>query len=164
MSKLNLVVLFLVPVLLGCGKSDSANEGTVDPMVAAWSASVQPSIKNGEELASPDTDDQNESGEVTKKPSNKNVIVSDGPITIRDGKVTFGKPELTEQDKKSIYKALSHRKRMAAAIRKNGGNQRGIQQMEDEFNLLAKGYMLRFDLSRAELDKILETGENEGWK
>lgn len=91
-------------------------------------------------------------------------IVSDKNLTIENGKITEGRLTVTEDVEREIYKSLNHRRKMIASIKKNSGSARGIQQMQDEFELLSKGFMTRYDLTQGEIDAILAKGDSNGWK
>lgn len=104
-----------------------------------------------------------------KKASNTNVngggtVVSTESITVEDGKVTIGRPVVTEDVKREIYKTLNHRRKMIAAIQKNAGSSRGIKQMQDELELLTKASMSRYGISQADIDAILKEGDANSWE
>ena len=92
------------------------------------------------------------------------AITSKGAITVKDGEVQFGKPKVTEDVEKEIYKSLNHRRKMIAAIQEGSGSKRGLDQMNDELELLTKGFMGRYDLTAARIEKILEKGDANGWE
>lgn len=91
-------------------------------------------------------------------------ITSEGAVTIRNGKVTLGQPQLTEEVEKEVFKSLNYRRKMIASINQNSGSIRGMQQMQEELALLTRGFMSRYGLSQAEIDEILKKGEANGWK
>ena len=91
-------------------------------------------------------------------------VVSDGSITVSNGQVTEGRPEVSEEVEKEVYKSLNHRRKMMTAIKEKSGSSAGFQQMQDEFNLLSKGFMSRYGLSEAEIAKILEKGDSANWQ
>lgn len=92
-------------------------------------------------------------------------IVSDGIVTVEDGKVTYGRPQMTEEVERQIYKSLSHRRNLARAIEEKvpGGN-RGSQQIRQEYDLLLKGHMVRYGISQGDIDSIMRKGDEQGWK
>ena len=91
-------------------------------------------------------------------------IVSDDAITADNGNVTIGHPALTEDVEREIYRSLGHRRKMIKSIGNGSGSKRGIQQMQDELNLLTRGFMSRYNLTRTEIDSILEKGDANDWK
>ena len=93
-----------------------------------------------------------------------NVIVSDGPITVENGKVTFGKPEVTESVEKEIYKSLVFRLNMAEQIEKrNPGGNSASRNMRQEHQTIKQSFMTRYELSESDIHGIMEKGEKEGW-
>lgn len=80
------------------------------------------------------------------------------------GLVIEGQPKLTEDVEKEIYKSLNYRRKMIKSIREGAGSVRGIQQMQDELDLLTKGFMGRYNLNQAEIDRILKKGESQNWE
>ena len=107
---------------------------------------------------------QNEEDQSTRLPPGT-TIVSDGPITIENGKVTYGEPELTEQKEKEIYKALQHRLNMAEQIEKqNPGGNAASRSMRDEYRLIKQGFMNRYKLNESDIARIIKKGKAEGWK
>lgn len=107
---------------------------------------------------------QKEENQSTRLPTGT-TIVSDGPITIENGKVTYGDPELTEQKEKEIYKALQHRLNMAEQIEKrNPGGNAASRSMRDELRLLKQSFMNRYKLAESDIARIMKKGKAEGWK
>ena len=85
-------------------------------------------------------------------------------LTVKDGKISAGRPEVTEDVEREIYKSLNHRRKMIASIKRNSGPNRGIQQMQDELDLLTRGFMSRYSLTQAEIDEILKKGDANAWE
>ena len=91
-------------------------------------------------------------------------IVSDQMITVENGTIYEGRPTVSEEVEREIYRSLNHRRRMMSSIQKNSGPQHAMQQMSDELELLTQGFMGRYGLSRAEVDAILQKGDAAGWQ
>lgn len=85
-------------------------------------------------------------------------------LTIDDARPNAGQREITEEIEREIYKSLNHRRKMMAAIRRNSGSQRGIQQMQDELGLLSRGFMNRYQFTEADIETILNKGDANGWE
>ncbi len=101
---------------------------------------------------------------VSPTSKSKNQIISVGQITVENGQITEGRPVVTEDVEKVIYKSLNHRRKMMAAIKEKSGSSRGLQQMQDELNLLSKMFMSKYGLSEAEIAQILKKGDSSNWK
>jgi hypothetical protein len=101
---------------------------------------------------------------VSPTSKNNEQIISDGQITVVNGQVTEGRPVVTEDVEKEIYKSLNHRRKMMTAIKEKSGSSRGFQQMQDEFNQLTKMFMTRYGLNNAEIDQILKKGDSGNWE
>ena len=99
----------------------------------------------------------------TPAKSNGVTITSKGAITVEDGKVTEGRPKVTPEVEREIYKALNYRRKMKASIESGSGSKQGAQQMQDELNTLTKMYMGRYTLTQAEVNEILKKGDANGW-
>lgn len=93
------------------------------------------------------------------------VIISNGPITVEDGKVTYGPPKVTAEVEKEIYRSLSYYRNLANAIEQKvpGGN-RGSQQTRQDYDIAAKSFMVRYGISEADIESILKKGDAQGWK
>jgi hypothetical protein len=52
---------------------------------------------------------------------------------------------------------------MMAAIKEKSGSSQGLQQMQDELNLLSKMFMGKYGLSEAEIGQILKKGDSAKW-
>ena len=92
------------------------------------------------------------------------VIVSDGPITIENGKVTYGRPEVTEEVERQIHKTLSYYRNLAEAIeRKVPGGNRGRRQTREDYETSAKIFMAKYGISRSEINAIVKKGDDQGW-
>lgn len=87
------------------------------------------------------------------------TIVSDDTITVRYGQLVTGKPKVSEAIEREVYEALNHRRKMLAALSDQPNNGRGARQMQDELDLLTRGFMVRYDLTRAEVNQILARGD-----
>jgi len=99
------------------------------------------------------------------KQDSPTVIVSDGPITVRDGQVTYGRPAVTEDVEKEICRALSDQRDLARSIEgKVPGGNRGSRQCRETYALLEKGYMTRYGLSKGDINAILSKGDQHGWE
>lgn len=101
---------------------------------------------------------------VSPTSKSKNQIISDSQITVENGKITEGRPVVTEDVEKEIYKSLNHRRKMMAAIKEKSGSSRGLQQMQDELSLLSKMFMSKYELSEAEISQILKKGDSGNWE
>jgi hypothetical protein len=53
---------------------------------------------------------------------------------------------------------------MMAAIKEKSSSSRGLQQMQDELNLISRGFMSRYGLSEAEIAQIIKKGESGNWE
>lgn len=84
--------------------------------------------------------------------------------TTSNRQVTLGRPDVTEEIEKEIYRSLNHRRKMMAAIAEKSGSSRGYQQMQEELGLLTKGFMSRYGLSEAEIAGILAKGDAGSWE
>ena len=84
-------------------------------------------------------------------------------LTIENGKITEGRPKVTESVQREIYKSLNYRRKMMGSIQQNSGSSRGIQQMRDELEILSKGFMSRYGLTQLEIDQILQKGDVRTW-
>ncbi|TWT94437.1 hypothetical protein [Stieleria varia] len=93
----------------------------------------------------------------------KTTIISNEAITVENGKVTMGPPKLTEAVEREIYKTLNQKKKIIEGIQNNGGPSRGVQQMQQEMELMTKGFMVRYNITREEIDAILSKGNSSGW-
>lgn len=94
-----------------------------------------------------------------------NVIVSDGPITIENGKITYGRPVVTEEVEKEIYKSLSFFRNLARSIEeKNPGGNRGSRQSWDDYEMARKAFVFKYGISDADMDSILKRGDDQEWK
>ncbi len=51
-----------------------------------------------------------------------------------------------------------------AAIKEKSGSSRGFQQMQDELNLLFKGFISSYGLSEADIVEILKKGDSGNWE
>ena len=124
-----------------------------------------PENSNDEQVTPGQNDQQGNSKRESANQSNGKVITSDGPITVENGKVTFGRPEVTEQVEKDIYKSLAYRLNMAEQIEKRnpGGNQ-ASRNMREEYQTIKKGHMGRYGLSESDITRIMKKGESKGWK
>ncbi len=102
--------------------------------------------------------------ETPVSPNPGNVIRSEGAITVENGVVTYGAPKLTEDVEKQIYKTLSYYHNLASEIEANvpGGN-RGSQQTRQDYELSKKSFMVRYQLSDADIGAILRKGDEQGW-
>jgi hypothetical protein len=85
-------------------------------------------------------------------------------INVENGQITEGRPDVTEDVEKEIYKSLNHRRKMMAAIKEKSGSSSGLQQMQDELNLLTKMFMGKYGLSEAEIGEILKKGDSGNWQ
>lgn len=94
-----------------------------------------------------------------------NLIVSNGIINVENGTVTLGPPKVTPEVEREIYKALTFHRNIAEEIERQvpGGN-RGSQQSRADYDLILRGYMVRYSLSEAEIKAILKKGDDEGWR
>jgi hypothetical protein len=92
-----------------------------------------------------------------------NQTISGGQITIENGQLTEGRIVVTEDVEKEVYKSLNHRRKMMAAIKEKSGSSQGLQQMQDELNLLSKMFMSKYGLSEAEIGQILKKGDSAKW-
>jgi len=94
-----------------------------------------------------------------------NLIVSDGIINVENGTVTYGPPKVTPEVELEIYKALTFHRNIAEEIERQvpGGN-RGSQQSRADYELILRGYMVRYSLSAAEIEAILKKGDDQGWR
>jgi hypothetical protein len=95
--------------------------------------------------------------------SNSQTISGDA-ITVENGQITEGRPGVTEDVEKEIYKSLNHRRKMMAAIKEKSGSSPGLQQMQDELDLLSKMFMGKYGLSEAEIGEILKKGDSSNWQ
>lgn len=96
---------------------------------------------------------------------NGKTIVSEGPITVENGKVTFGRREVTEEVEKEIFLSLNQRLKMAQAIEKNKPNGTlASQNLRSEHDLLRKSFMMRYDLSSSQIDAIMNKGRENRWE
>jgi hypothetical protein len=120
---------------------------------------------NNVSATQPSLSEQKSAIEPRRPTTSNNVIVSDGPITIENGKVTFGHPQVTEEVERQIYKSLSYFRNLANAIEKKvpGGNA-GSRQSREDYNVAATVFKSRYSLSDADLDDILRKGDKQGWK
>ena len=91
-------------------------------------------------------------------------IVSDGAVSVANGQITEGRAVVSDDVEKEIYKSLNHRRKMIAAIQAKSGSSAGLQQMQDELNLLTKGFMSRYGLSESEIAEILSKGDSNNWE
>jgi hypothetical protein len=107
----------------------------------------------------------NDVSRADKIKSSRKPIVSNGAITVLDGKVTYGKPKVDEEVEKQIHKTLSYHRNLANSIEsKVPGGTNGSRQSREEFATLKKLFMGQYELSSTEIDAILEKGDKLGWK
>ncbi len=102
----------------------------------------------------------NSSTSPTTTANDNDWITSNDMIIVEKGKITEGRPKVTEDVEREIYKSLNYRRKMIASIKQNSGSSRGIQQMQDELDLLSKVFMSRYSLTQAEIDEILKKGDS----
>ena len=141
-DKIAISWLLLLPCL-GC--AEPGNSDTIPPATAP---------------ASPDTPSTGASSTVTGR-------ATPGPddiLAVKDGGIHEGRPKVTENVEREIYKSLNHRRKMMASIKRNSGPNRGIQQMQDELALLTRGFMSRYSLTQQEIDEILKKGDSNAWE
>lgn len=94
----------------------------------------------------------------------ENIIVSDGPITVENGQVTFDRPQVTEQVEREIYQALSHHRNLAREIESQSpGGTRGSQHSRQAYEFAVKSYMSQYQLTEATIASILKKGDDQGW-
>ncbi len=105
----------------------------------------------------------NSSTSSTTTANDNDWITSNDMIIVENGKITEGRPKVTEDVEREIYKSLNYRRKMIASIKQNSGSSRGIQQMQDELDLLSKVFMSRYSLTQAEIDEILKSGDSNAW-
>ncbi len=105
----------------------------------------------------------NSSTSSTTTANDNDWITSNDMIIVENGKITEGRPKVTEDVEREIYKSLNYRRKMIASIKQNSGSGRGIQQMQDELDLLSKVFMSRYSLTQAEIDEILKKGDSNAW-
>ncbi len=105
----------------------------------------------------------NSSTSSTTTANDNDWITSNDMIIVEKGKITEGRPKVTEDVEREIYKSLNYRRKMIASIKQNSGSSRGIQQMQDELDLLSKVFMSRYSLTQAEIDEILKKGDSNAW-
>ena len=93
------------------------------------------------------------------------TIISDGPITVENGQVTYGPPKVNGDVEKQIYKTLSYHRNLANEIEQKvpGGNQ-GSRQSRQDYERSAKLFMVQYKLSETDLAAILKKGDEQGWK
>lgn len=103
--------------------------------------------------------------EVDQGPRQMEVVAPREVVTVEEGKVTIGRPQVTEEVERQIYKTLNYHRTVVREIEKRvpGGNS-GSEHSRQSYELGVKSYMVQYGLSEADIEAILRKGDEQGWK